>query len=137
MRSSFSWFETNIWKRRYYFPSLIKFKTYLMAKINLIQLEQYVDLIDTSLYKDFKINENVSRIPIFIHWVIKWEIHVMKYTEKSGKFRTLFIPLCIESHDRYYFNILRMTTIFIIFTLRMKYMPWHILRIEKLFMTIY
>ena len=26
--------------------------------------------------------------------------------------RTLFVPLCLESHDKYYFNILRMVNLF-------------------------
>ena len=50
------------------------------------------------------------------------EIHRKQYKQLM----TLFITLCLESHDRYYFNVLRMITIFIICTLSMKYMPWHI-----------
>ena len=36
---------------------------------------------------------------------------MIKYTEKYEKLRTILIPLCLESHDRYYFNILRMITL--------------------------
>ena len=54
-----------------------------MVKNNLSELEQYVDQIDTILYKDFTINKNISRIPSFIHWVMKLEIHVIKYTENN------------------------------------------------------
>ena len=36
------------------------------------------------------------------------EIHMKQY-KKLG---TLFIPLCLELHERYYFNILRMITLF-------------------------
>ena len=39
---------------------------------------------------------------------ICYEIHRKLYKQ----LRTLFVTLCLESHDRYYFNILRMITIF-------------------------
>ena len=51
-----------------------------------------------------------------------YEIHRKKYKQLSK----LFIPLCLESNDRYCFNIFRMITIFIICMLSMKYMPCHI-----------
>ena len=50
------------------------------------------------------------------------EIHRKKYK----KLRTLFIPLCLDSHDIYYFNILRVVNIFTIFTFSVNYMSWHI-----------
>ena len=36
------------------------------------------------------------------------KIHRKQYNQLN----TLFIPLCLESYDRYYFNILRMITLF-------------------------
>ena len=72
-----------------------------------------MDQIDTSLYKDFTINKKYFK-DSFIYTLGNEirdtcdEIHRKQYKQLS----TLFITLCIESHDRYYFNILSMITLF-------------------------
>ena len=39
------------------------------------------------------------------------DIHVMRYTEKCRQLREVFVPLCIESHEGYYLNLLRIITL--------------------------
>ena len=61
------------------------------------------------------------------------EIHRIKYRELRKK----FIPLCLESQNRKYFNILRKIPFFIICALSMKYMPWHKKNKDQLSMTLH
>ena len=84
----------------------------LNGENNLSQLEHYVYRIDTSLYKDFKINKNCFKDPHIYKLGCEMrdtcdEIHRKQYTQ----LKKIFIPWCLESHNRYYFNISRMITL--------------------------
>ena len=71
-----------------------------------------MDNIYTSLYVYFTINEIYLKDP-YIFNVGKYmretckEICIKQYRQ----LRNAFIPLCLESHDKNYFNILRMITL--------------------------
>ena len=98
-----------------------------MAKNHMNGSYHLVCRIDTILYKDFRINEKCFKDSHIYKLGYEMrdtcdEIHKKQYKQ----LRKIFIPLCLESHDIYYFNILSMITLFIICTLSMKYMPWHI-----------
>ena len=109
-----------------------------MVENNLSQSEHHVDRIDTSLYKDFTINRNLFKGPYI--YTLGNEIRYVCYAIHRNQYkqlRTLLIPLCLESHDRYYFNILIMITLFIICTLSIEYIPWNIKKKEQLSMNLY
>ena len=123
----FSWFESKIWWIRYYFPSIINFKSHLISKKHLNQLYQYVDQIDTSLYKDFSINRNSFNDPNIYKLGCEMRDACDAIHRKLFKYLIkLFIHLFLESHHEYYFNILRMITICYHFYMRHEIMPWRI-----------
>ena len=69
---------------------------------HLIELESYVDQINTSLYHDFTIN----KIYFKDHFIFKFVNYTRDtcnelFREQYIQLRTLFIPLCHESHDIY------------------------------------
>ena len=76
------------------------------------EIKSYVDKMDTNLYFDFTTNEIYFKDP-FIFTLVNG----MKDTcdniqgKQYRKLRDVFVPFCLELHDRYYFNILRMITI--------------------------
>ena len=82
-------------------------------KNNMIELELYMGQIDRRLYNYFTINKKIFK-DSFIYTLVNEmrdtcdEIHRKQYKQ----LRTLFITLCLESHDRYYFDILRMIKLF-------------------------
>ena len=83
-----------------------------MAINNLNGLYQFVDRINTSLYKDFIINKKVINDPNIYNLECEMRDTCIEIHRKQFKhLRKLFINLCIESHDWYYFNILRMITL--------------------------
>ena len=83
-----------------------------MAKKNLHKLYQYVDQIDTSLYKDFRRNIISSNDPNIYKLGCEMRDTCDETQRKQYKqLMTLFISLCQESYDRYYLNILRMITL--------------------------
>ena len=96
-------------------------------KNDMSELGQYVYQIDTSMYKDFTINKKYFKDPFIYTLGIEmrdtcYEIYIKQYEQ----LRTLFVTLCLESPYKYYLNILRMITFFIIFALSMKYILCHI-----------
>ena len=71
-----------------------------------------MDQIDTRLYHDFKINKRYFNNDFIVNIVNDMiatcdELFINKYEQ----LRKTFIPLCLESHDRYCFNILRIITL--------------------------
>ena len=67
-----------------------------------------MDQIYASLYNEFKMNKRY-----FKDYIIFSLVNDMRdtcdeiYRKQYKQLRKLLIPLCSESHDRYYFNILR------------------------------
>ena len=71
----------------------------------------YLDKTDTSLYVDFKINKKYFEYPFIFKFLNDMRDKCDDiYGEKYRQLRDDFIPLCLDSHDRYYINILRMNT---------------------------
>ena len=67
-----------------------------MVKNNLIELEQYVDQIDTRLYKDFAINVKYFKYPLIYTLGNEMSDTCYEKIRKQYKqLRILFIPLCI------------------------------------------
>ena len=72
-------------------------------------LYQYVDQIDTSLYEDFRINIKSINDPTIYKLGYEMietcdEIHMKKFKQLTK----ILVPLCLEPHYVYIFNILRM-----------------------------
>ena len=109
----FSLFESKIWQSIYYFTPIINFTSYWMAKNS---SESVRTVCGSNLYKPIQIIQNkwkCFRDPYIYTLGCEMryacdEIHRKQYIHLS----TLFITLCLESHERYYFNILRMITPF-------------------------
>ena len=71
-----------------------------------------MDRSNTSLYKDYRINIKSINDPNIINLGCEMRDTWNKIHRKLFKhLRKLFIPLCLDSHDGYYLNILRMITL--------------------------
>ena len=72
-----------------------------------IELESYVDKIDTSLYHDFTINQRYFNNDfIFVLGNYIRDTRDELFRKQNIYLRTLFITLCFKSHNKYCFNIL-------------------------------
>ena len=66
----------------------------------------------------------------------------MRYTcdeifgNQYRQLRYVFVPLCLESHDRYYFNVLIIITLLYRLYIEYKIYEWSYLKIEVISMII-
>ena len=88
-----------------------RFQETLNGEIHINEFESGLSIIDTTTYHDFKIDKKMYGNCIYTIWLEMRYTCDQLFRYQYIHLRTLFIPLCFESPDRYYFNLLSIITL--------------------------